>query len=102
MRQFYAGDESRLCTRLPPNLTASKVRVREPLFRVPPCKEVVLAMSKQVLYDDGLVTLDVAGLTIRRYYFPLGTSKRIPYARIKGVQEWRMGLLTGKGRLWGS
>ena len=59
-------------------------------------------MMKQVLYDDGLVKLDLDGLTIRRYYFPLGTSKRIPYARIKGVQERHMGALTGKGRLWGS
>jgi hypothetical protein len=59
-------------------------------------------MMKQVLHDDGLVKLDLDGLTIRRYYFPLGTSKRIPYARIKGVQERRMGALTGKGRLWGS
>ncbi len=59
-------------------------------------------MMKQALYDDGLVILDADGLTIRHYYFPLATSKRIPYARIKGVQEWRMGLLTGKGRLWGS
>ncbi len=59
-------------------------------------------MMKQVLYDDGLVQLDLDGLTIRRYYFPLGTSKRISYARIKGVQEKHMGALTGKGRLWGS
>ena len=59
-------------------------------------------MMKQVLYDDGLVKLDLDGLTIRRYYFPLGMSKRIPYARIKGVQELHMGALTGKGRLWGS
>jgi hypothetical protein len=59
-------------------------------------------MSKQVLYDDGLVKLDLDGLTIRRYYFPLGTSKRIPYTRIKGVQERQMGTLSGTGRLWGS
>jgi hypothetical protein len=57
---------------------------------------------KQILYDDGLIELDSDGLTIRRYYFPFGTSKRIPYAQIKDVQERHMGLLTGKGRLWGS
>jgi hypothetical protein len=57
---------------------------------------------KHILYDDGLVQLDSDGLTIRHYHFPLGTSKHIPYARIKGVQQWRMGLWTGKGRLWGS
>src|SRR5689334_22241641 len=59
-------------------------------------------MIKQVFYDDGLVTLDSDGLTIRRYYFPFGTSKRISYIQIKGVQERRMGPLTGKGRVWGS
>ncbi|MBV9231248.1 MAG: hypothetical protein JOZ18_18195 [Chloroflexi bacterium] len=57
---------------------------------------------KQIFYDDGLVQLASDGLTIRRYYFPLGTSKHIPYAQIKGVQQWHMGLWTGKGRLWGS
>ena len=57
---------------------------------------------KQVLYDDGLIELDSEGLTIRRYYFPFGTSKRIPYAQIKDVQEQHMGLLTWKGRIWGS
>ena len=46
-------------------------------------KQEMLAVMKQALYDDGLVTLDADGLTIRRYYFPLGTSKRIPYVQIK-------------------
>ena len=57
---------------------------------------------KHILYDDGLVQLNSDGITIRRYHFPLGTSKHIPYAQIKGVQPWPMGLWTGKGRLWGS
>ncbi|HZR42253.1 MAG TPA: hypothetical protein VFB12_19190 [Ktedonobacteraceae bacterium] len=57
---------------------------------------------KEILYDDGLIKLDSEGLTIRFYYFPLGTSKHIPYTRIKSVQERSMGPLTGKGRLWGS
>jgi hypothetical protein len=55
-----------------------------------------------VLYDDGRVVLDRAGITLRRYYFPLGTSKRIPYRRIRGVRSRPMGWLTGKGRGWGS
>jgi hypothetical protein len=62
----------------------------------------VLAMADQVLYDDGLVKLDRDGLTIRRYYFPLGTSKRIRYDQIRGVQMRHMGAFTGKGRLWGT
>ena len=59
-------------------------------------------MMKETLYDDGLVKLDSDGLTIRRYYFPIGTSKYIPYTRIKDVQERDMGLLTGKARIWGT
>lgn len=39
---------------------------------------------------------------MRRYYFPFGTSKRIPYRRIRGVRARPMGWLTGKGRGWGS
>jgi hypothetical protein len=60
-----------------------------------------LELMKRVLYDDGQVKLDFDGLTIRRYYFPTGKSKHVPYAEIKGVDERRMGLLTGKLRLWG-
>jgi len=59
-------------------------------------------MENRALYDDGSVRLDGDALTIRRYYFPWGTSKRIPYERIRNVREWRMDPLTGKGRLWGS
>jgi hypothetical protein len=54
------------------------------------------------LYEDGQVRLDRSGITIRRYYFPFATGKRIPYMRIRDVQGRRMGALTGKGRLWGS
>lgn len=54
------------------------------------------------LYDDGLVVLDERGLTLRRYYFPLGTSKRIEYADVRGVTECTIGTWTGRYRLWGS
>lgn len=59
-------------------------------------------MTEQAWYDDGLVRLDAGGLTLRRYYFPLATAKRIPYSRIKGIEERSMSLLTGKGRFWGT
>jgi hypothetical protein len=59
-------------------------------------------MKQQDLYDDGLVRLDGDGITIRRYYFPLATSKRIAYEQLKSVEDRPIGMLTGKGRLWGS
>jgi hypothetical protein len=55
-----------------------------------------------VLYDDGRTRLDGDGITLRRYYFPLGTSKHIPYHRIRSVHARPMGWLTGKGRGWGT
>jgi len=59
-------------------------------------------MSNESKYDDGQVALDDNGLTLRRYYFPTGQSKHIPYRRIQSAQVRPMGWLTGKGRGWGS
>ena len=53
-----------------------------------------------VLYKDGRVMLDAEGVTLRRYSFPGGRPKRIPYREIKDVRVPRMGWLTGKGQGW--
>ncbi|MDC0745912.1 hypothetical protein [Polyangium mundeleinium] len=53
-----------------------------------------------VLYEDPHVVCDDDALTIKRYYFPVG-SKRIPYSEIRRVDDTPMGWLTGKLRLWG-
>jgi hypothetical protein len=45
----------------------------------------------EALYEDSGLRLDEDGITIRRYYFPLASPKRIPYSEIKG-----------KGRVWGA
>jgi hypothetical protein len=55
-----------------------------------------------VLYDDGRCLLDDDGLTLRRYYFPFATSKRIPYGQIREFHARPMGWLTGKGHGWGT
>ncbi|WP_324273525.1 hypothetical protein [Blastococcus brunescens] len=59
-------------------------------------------MTDDVIYDDGRVRLDREALTLRRYYFPLARSKRIPYSDIRGIEVRPLTWLTGKGRLWGS
>ncbi len=61
-----------------------------------------MQMAGTVLYDDGRVRLNDEALTLRWYYFPLATSKRIPYADIRGVDVRPLTWLSGKGRLWGS
>ena len=59
-------------------------------------------MAGTVLYDDGRCLLDEDGLTLRHYYFPLGTSKRIRYGQIQEFRAQPMTWLTGKGRGWGT
>ncbi|KZS84387.1 MULTISPECIES: hypothetical protein [Mycobacterium] len=54
------------------------------------------------LYEDAGVLLDDDCITIRRYYFPFATSKRIAYRDIKSIKTEQMGWASGKGRLWGA
>ncbi|EFG77280.1 hypothetical protein HMPREF0591_2808 [Mycobacterium parascrofulaceum ATCC BAA-614] len=53
-------------------------------------------------YDDGLVQLDRAAITLRRYHFPSGTSKVIPLESIRGYKSEGLGLFTQRFRIWGS
>jgi hypothetical protein len=53
-------------------------------------------------YDDGLVQLDQAAITLRRYHFPSGTSKVIALDTVRGYKAESLGLFTQRFRLWGS
>lgn len=53
-------------------------------------------------YDDGLVQLDRAAITLRRYHFPSGTSKVIALTAVRGYKAEGLGLLTHRFRIWGS
>jgi hypothetical protein len=53
-------------------------------------------------YDDGLIQLDRAAVTLRRYHFPSGTSKVIAMDTIRGYKAEALGLLTQRFRIWGS
>jgi hypothetical protein len=53
-------------------------------------------------YKDTWITAAEDGLTIRWYYFPLGT-KHIRYPDIQSITRLPMeGVLTGRGRIWGT
>ena len=56
----------------------------------------------QALYEDGGLTPDEHGITIRRYYFPMAGHKRIAYTDIRGVKTEPMTWSSGKGRFWGA
>ena len=53
-----------------------------------------------VLYSDPGLELTDQALRISRYYGPWGP-KTVPLAEIRQVRRYRMGLLTGRGRIWG-
>ena len=53
-------------------------------------------------YDDGVVQLDRAAITLRRYHFPSGTSKVIALGAIRGYKAESLGLVKHRFRLWGS
>ncbi len=61
-----------------------------------------MSASYDPSYDDGLVQLDRAAITLRRYHFPSGTSKVIALDRISGYKAEALGLLTHRFRIWGS
>jgi hypothetical protein len=58
--------------------------------------------TRRECYDDGLIQLDSAAITLRRYHFPSGTAKIIALSRIRGYKAESLGLLTGRFSLWGS
>ena len=62
----------------------------------------VCVVSGGALYEDQTVVLDDSGVTLPRYYFPVGTAKHVPYAQIRGVTVRPMGWLSGRARLWGT
>jgi hypothetical protein len=53
-------------------------------------------------YDDGLIQLDRAAITLRRYHFPSGTSKVIALGAIRGYKAEALGLFIQRFRIWGS
>lgn len=52
-------------------------------------------------YHDQWIDCGPDALRIRGYYFPWGT-KTIPYGRIREVRRRPIGVLTGRGRIWGT
>ena len=53
-------------------------------------------------YDDGLVQLDRAAITLRRYHFPSGTSKIVALDMIRAYKAEALGLFMVRFGLWGS
>lgn len=54
-----------------------------------------------MLYEDTQIIINNNNIEIKRYYFPIGTSKLIKFSEIKNIEEIDLNLLNGTGRLWG-
>lgn len=52
-------------------------------------------------YKDRFITVDDEGIHVSWYYFPVGT-KHLAFSAIRQVTERKMGVLTGKWRIWGA
>lgn len=52
-------------------------------------------------YRDKYLTFDEDGLTIRKYFFPVG-ERRITYDEIRSFHERELGAWTGRWRIWGT
>jgi len=56
----------------------------------------------ETIYQDSTSTLSESELVLPRYYFPLGSEKRIPLTAIQQVTEFQMTWFRGKLRIWGT
>ena len=70
-----------------------------------PAKRRSQASAKKKLgpdpYRDRWITCTATEVEIRGYYFPWGT-KHIPYKTINAIRSVEMGMLSGRGRIWGT
>lgn len=61
-----------------------------------------MTSTPQDSYDDGLVQLDSAAITLHRYHFPSGTSKVIALDAIHGYKSEALGWFVQRFRIWGT
>jgi len=55
-------------------------------------------LTAPVYYNDKDIKIRESGITLKNYFFPIATSKRIPFSEIKDVK-----LIDQKvGRIWGT
>jgi hypothetical protein len=61
---------------------------------------IIVHVEKATLYDDGRITCDDDGITIRWYY--LWGHKRLPFRTIRAATTFSLRPVRGRWRLWGS
>jgi hypothetical protein len=52
-----------------------------------PCGWVYVGAQAAPLYEDAFVRVEADAVVVKWYYFPLATSKRIPYAHVERIES---------------
>ena len=58
-------------------------------------------MDTDILYSDGLITINRDAVIFHNYYFP-GISKTVPISDIERINEYEPTMMNGKWRIWGT
>jgi hypothetical protein len=54
------------------------------------------------LYQDSLIEITEKALKLRRYYFPFGRDRTVPFEDFKKIEVISPSVLRGSWRIWGS
>ncbi|MEZ5333858.1 MAG: hypothetical protein R2741_00730 [Methanolobus sp.] len=59
-------------------------------------------MEKDLIYSDKLVEVEENGIFLKKYYFPLGTSKFVKFPDILKMEKRPATFSNGQWRIWGT
>lgn len=59
-------------------------------------------MKKEILYQDSLVIIDDNSITLKKYYYPSLSSKKILFSDIIKIKAFEPTILNGKWRISGT
>ena len=59
-------------------------------------------IRNKTLYQDSLITIEGDNLTLKNYYFPSMSSKKILFANVESIMVYESSILRGKWRIQGT
>jgi len=61
-----------------------------------------MSSENKILYQDSLITIEGDYLTLKNYYFPSMSSKKILFANVENIKVYDPSILRGKWRIQGT
>jgi len=59
-------------------------------------------LGNKILYQDSLVVIEEDGITLKNYYFPSMSSKKILFTDVENIKVYEPSILRGKWRIQGT